>query len=149
MNSCQDVVDVDLCNGNYTWLNLCPIAGYKRHTVASMTPNIRTKLRLRGMRSGMQWYWRSRTIRRTYTNTTNPCQRKALPDADPDARFLKNINSTQWITWTIQTFTNRKENLCHFYQPNQGCLCYLIFRFLLTRRLIALSKLKGGGKYNK
>ena len=45
-------------------------------------------------------------------------------------------------------FTNRKEILCRFYQPNQGCSCYLILRFLLVRRLISLSKLKGGGKYS-
>ena len=44
------------------------------------------------MPSGKQWYQRSRTIWRTYTSTTNPCQRKALPDAELDARFLKSIN---------------------------------------------------------
>ena len=101
-----------------------------------MTPNIRTKLIL-PMPSGKQWYWRSRTIRRTYTSTANPSQRKAL----------KNINCTQWIAWTIQTFANRKEFMSIL--SNQGCLCNLIFRFLLVRRLISLCKPKDGGKYSK
>ena len=63
-----------------------------------------------------------------------------------ESHFESRVNRRLWPS----LFTNRKENVCRFYQPNQGCFWYFwIFWFLLVRWLISLSKLKGGGKYSR